>query len=144
MEKKKMVYCRGSKGNGENVIRALEAHGGNNSLHYKGESLDMLYYIKTSGVIYCCCADSNEASLVKEFYAEIQPHGYRAEKGEKYWYINISGITAYMQLDTEENHVIDNLRYKEGNYYATKDACKKVADELNEKIKEIITNSKKT
>lgn len=138
-----MVYCRGSEGNGENVIRALEAYGGNNLLGCKGEFSDSSYYIKPSGVIECCSDTSDEGELVKEFYTEIQPYKYRAGKGGKYWYICISGTLSTVQETLEMCHAIDNLHYNEGNYYATKDACQGVADELNKKIKEIIRNSKK-
>lgn len=143
MKKEKMVYCRGSEENGKNVIKALEAHGGNNLSGCKGELSYVFYYIKPSGVIECCDDTSDEGELVKEFYTEIQPYEYRAEKGETYWYVCMSGTVASVQSDTEVGHSIDNLRYKEGNYYAYPSACKKVADELNEKIKKIIKNSKK-
>lgn len=66
---------------------------------------------------------------------ENNENQYRAVERGIYWYINISGTTAYVQSDTETNHAIDKLRYKEGNYYAYPSVCRKVADELIKKLK---------
>ena len=74
---------------------------------------------------------------------ENNENQYRAMVHGIYWYICISGTTAFVESDIELHHAIDNLRYKDGNYYAYPSACRRVAEDLNKKIKEIIKESKK-
>lgn len=139
-----MVYCRGSKDNGKAVIKALEAHGGVNTVLCEGKFDNSFYYINPNGEITLCDYQSDEASLVKEFYTEIQPLAYRAEKGESYWHVIFDGFgethpTAMSECDS----LYDRKLYNAGNYYTSREACQKVANQINNAIKEIIRNSKK-
>lgn len=60
---------------------------------------------------------------------------WRAEKGDFYYNVEFKG-KVYYAIEEYEN--CDNLHYRQGNYFKTKEAAEKVA----EQIREIFKNSK--
>ena len=60
---------------------------------------------------------------------------WRAKEEEEYFYIT---STLRIDTDNESMHKIDNLRYEYGNYFHTKAAAERVA----EQVREIFKNSK--
>lgn len=60
---------------------------------------------------------------------------WRAEMGVKYYYLT---SPRFIDDDTEFNSKIDDIRYEDGNYFRTREAAEKVA----EQIREIFKNSK--
>ena len=60
---------------------------------------------------------------------------WRAKEGERFYYVYLDGSVFD---DTDNDCSSDNLRYKSCNYFKTKEAAEKVA----EQIREIFNNSK--
>lgn len=65
---------------------------------------------------------------------QIEDIRWRANLGEKYWYITETSVLEDNELAASD----DDVRYKNKNYFRTPEAAKKVADQ----IKEIFKNSK--
>lgn len=65
---------------------------------------------------------------------ELEDIRWRANLGEKYWYISDTSVLEDNELAAND----DDVRYKNKNYFRTPDTAQKVADQ----IKEIFKNSK--
>lgn len=67
---------------------------------------------------------------------QLEDIRWRAKEGCQYWFV--STISADISIKLECNVPLDDERYNSGNYFKTKEAAQKVADQ----IKEIFKNSK--
>lgn len=67
---------------------------------------------------------------------QLEDIRWRAKEGCQYWFV--STISADISIKLECNVPFDDERYNSGNYFKTKEAAQKVADQ----IKEIFKNSK--
>lgn len=127
------VYIKGNPSRGTEVIKALTDLGAINLNNLDGKRENAYYYISPLGIIIVVASyEKNMISILKEFYTEISLERWKPEyEGQYYYFIDIKGgILQKMWFDTQ----VDNLCYKFGNCFRTKEE----AEAAKYKIKEML------
>lgn len=132
MKEEQKVYIKGDPNRGAEVIKALTDLGGINCNNLKGISEKCCYYISPSGIIKDAdYYDKAIMPLLKELYTEISIGRWKPKYGGQYYFIDIKGgILQKIWSDTQ----VDNLCYKFGNCFRTKEE----AEAMAEKIKKLL------
>lgn len=128
------VYIKGNPNRGAEVIKVLTDLGDRNIHSHTGASKDTYYYINPNGVINVAAPNGEVCyPFLKEFYKEISLKRWKPEYEGQYYFIDIKGdIMQKIWFDSRP----DNLCYKFGNCFRTKEEALAARD----KIKELLNN----
>lgn len=124
------VYIKGNPNRGAEVIKALTDLGGVNHNGLDGKGKNTYYYISPLGIIIGVAHyEKNMLSILKEFYKEISLERWKSEYEGQYYFIDIKGdIMQKIWFDSRP----DNLCYKFGNCFRTKEEAEIARDKFKE------------
>lgn len=120
MKEEQKVYIKGDAKRYKQVIKTLKDLGGINRDNLSGNDENAYYYISPIGWIeYVVINGGPLYSFIKEFYKEIrfseeEDLEWKPKYGEKYYYINDSGI---IDASYWRDNMSDKCRYDIGNCF---------------------------
>ena len=133
-----LYYCVGTE-SGNGVIEALIDKGGINKSGFTGNYEHRIYYIRPDNN-FIDFIDNEEINaeafitVIKACYEEVHPIIPRNLTGT-YYYVTFGFGRAYAKESTDSDRDLDKGRYNNYNYYINKEHCQKIADNINDFIK---------